>query len=66
MAVAYFRSWAPQGFFPISNGGEESVLFCFIYLWLVAAGSGPWSVDALFERKSASESHPLLTEEHSR
>ncbi|HEX5227471.1 MAG TPA: DoxX family protein [Bryobacteraceae bacterium] len=45
MAVAYFDQWAGRGFFPISNGGEEAVIFCFVYLWLVAAGPGPWSVD---------------------
>ena len=45
MAVAYFDQWAGRGFFPISNGGEEAVIFCFVYLWLVSAGPGPWSVD---------------------
>jgi putative oxidoreductase len=50
MAVAYFRSWAPRGFFPIQNGGEEAVLFCFVYLWLVTAGAGAWSVDSLIEK----------------
>jgi putative oxidoreductase len=51
MAVAYFQAWAPRGFFPISNGGEEAVLFCFLYLWLVTSGGGAWSVDALVERR---------------
>jgi putative oxidoreductase len=50
MAVAYFRSWAPRGFFPVSNGGEEAVLFCYLYLWLVTRGGGPWSIDALLEK----------------
>ena len=50
MAVAYFRSWAPRGFFPIQNGGEEAVLFCYIYLWLVTAGAGKWSFDDWMER----------------
>lgn len=50
MAVAYFRSWAPRGFFPIQNGGEEAVLFCYVYLWLVMAGAGAWSLDRLVER----------------
>jgi putative oxidoreductase len=45
MAVAYFDQWAGRGFFPISNGGEEAVIFCFTYLWFVAAGAGPWSFD---------------------
>lgn len=47
MAVAYFRSWAPRGFFPIQNGGEEAVLFCYVYLWLVTSGAGKWSLDDL-------------------
>jgi putative oxidoreductase len=47
MAVAYFRSWAPRGFFPIANGGEEATLNAFIFLWLVAAGGGAWSLDAV-------------------
>lgn len=55
MAVAYFRSWAPRGFFPIQNGGEEAVLFCFIYLWLVSAGAGPWSLDNLIEKSRFSQ-----------
>lgn len=46
MAVAYFRSWAPRGFFPIANGGEEATLNAFIFLWLAAAGAGAWSLDA--------------------
>jgi putative oxidoreductase len=46
MAVAYFDQWAGKGFFPIANGGEEAVIFCFVYLWLVIAGPGSWSLDA--------------------
>jgi putative oxidoreductase len=45
MAVAYFTAWAPRGFWPINNGGEEAVLFCFLFLWLVTMGPGPWSLD---------------------
>lgn len=56
MAVAYFRSWAPRGLFPIHNGGEEAVLFCYVYLWLAAAGGGIWSPDHLLERKPSSQS----------
>jgi putative oxidoreductase len=51
MAVAYFRSWAPRGFFPIANGGEEATLNAFIFLWLVAAGAGAWSLDAVMARR---------------
>jgi putative oxidoreductase len=46
-AVAYFLVHAPQGFFPILNKGELAVLYCFVFLYLAAAGAGPWSVDAL-------------------
>jgi putative oxidoreductase len=53
MAVAYFRSWAPRGFFPIANGGEEATLNAFIFLWLAAAGAGAFSLDALIARRRA-------------
>jgi len=45
MAVAYFMAHAPQGFFPILNGGELAVLYCFIFLYLVFSGPGAWSLD---------------------
>jgi putative oxidoreductase len=51
MAVAYFRSWAPRGFFPIANGGEEATLNAYIFLWLAAAGAGAWSLDALIHER---------------
>src|SRR5437868_3990182 len=44
-AVAYFYAHAPQGFFPILNRGELAVLYCFVFLYLAAAGAGPWSID---------------------
>ena len=46
MAVAYFTSHAPRSFWPIQNGGEHTVLFCFVFLYLFATGAGPFSVDA--------------------
>ncbi len=46
MAVAYFMAHAPQGFHPILNQGEPAILYCFIFLYLAAAGPGPWSIDA--------------------
>ena len=46
MAVAYFQFHAPQGFWPMMNGGIPAVLFCFIWLYFSAAGAGPWSLDA--------------------
>ena len=45
-AVAYFYAHAPRGFFPILNGGELAALYCFAFLYLAAAGPGPWSIDA--------------------
>jgi putative oxidoreductase len=45
-AVAYFIAHLPQGFFPLLNGGELAALYCFGFLYLAAAGPGPWSVDA--------------------
>ena len=45
MAVAYFMAHAPHGFFPIINQGESAILFCFVFLYLVFAGPGAWSID---------------------
>jgi putative oxidoreductase len=45
MAVAYFMFHAPKGFYPAVNMGEGAILFCFIFLYLAAAGPGAWSVD---------------------
>lgn len=47
MAVAYFYAHFPRGFFPILNGGELSALYCFVFLFVAAAGGGAWSVDRL-------------------
>jgi putative oxidoreductase len=47
MAVAYFQFHAPRGFWPAVNEGQPAVLYCFIWLYLSAAGGGPWSLDAL-------------------
>lgn len=52
MAIGYFRTHAPRGFWPLLNGGELAVFYCFMFLWLSAAGAGPWSVDRLLGRKS--------------
>jgi putative oxidoreductase len=50
MAVAYFTAHAPRGSWPLVNGGELAVLYCFLWLYVVAAGPGPWSVDGLRRR----------------
>ena len=58
MAVAYFQFHAPKGFWPIANGGVPAVLYCFVWLWLSAAGAGPWSLDALREARAKRGSPP--------
>lgn len=50
MAVAYFMAHAPGGFWPLQNKGELAVLFCFVFLYLAAAGGGEWAVDRLIGR----------------
>jgi putative oxidoreductase len=50
MAVAYFMVHAPGGFWPLQNGGELAVLYCFVFLFLAAAGGGEWAVDRLLRR----------------
>jgi putative oxidoreductase len=47
MAVAYFQAHFPRGLWPIQNGGEPAVLYCFVFLYFAAMGSGKFSVDAL-------------------
>ena len=46
MAVAYFQFHAPKSFWPVVNQGVAAVLYCFVWLYLSAAGPGPWSLDA--------------------
>lgn len=46
MAIAYFTAHLPQGFYPVANGGEAALLYCFIFLYLAAAGGGAWSIDS--------------------
>ena len=45
MAVAYFMAHFPRSFYPIANGGDAAVLFCFAFLYICFAGAGAWSVD---------------------
>jgi len=47
MAVAYFYAHAPQGFWPVLNQGAPAAVYSFLFLYLSAAGGGPWSLDAL-------------------
>lgn len=52
MAVAYFKVHAPNGFWPTMNQGELAVLYCFLFLYIAAAGAGIWSIDAARRRGS--------------
>lgn len=45
MAVAYFMAHAPQSFFPVNNRGDAAILFCFVFLYLTAAGPGAFALD---------------------
>ncbi|MFZ3005904.1 MAG: DoxX family protein [Phenylobacterium sp.] len=51
MAVAYFMAHAPANFYPALNHGEPAILYCFVFLYLAAAGGGIWSVDALVRKR---------------
>ncbi|GAC1338729.1 MAG: DoxX family protein [Beijerinckiaceae bacterium] len=48
MAFAYFIAHAPRNFFPAVDGGDAAILYCFIFLYIAAAGAGPWSLDAMW------------------
>lgn len=50
-AVGYWMVHGMQSPFPIMNGGETIALYCFVFLYLVAAGPGPWSVDAAMRKR---------------
>jgi len=45
MAFAYFMAHAPKSFYPAVNGGSLAILYCFVFLYLVFAGGGAWSID---------------------
>ena len=52
MAVAYFMAHGSQGFWPALNGGEAAILYCFIFLYLVFAGPGVWSLDTAVRKRT--------------
>ena len=60
MAVAYFLVHAPRGFFPLLNGGELAIAYCFVFLYFWIAGGGEWSLDRVREPASA----PTLSPRH--
>jgi putative oxidoreductase len=54
MAVAYWMAHAPQSFFPVLNGGDAAILYCFVFLYLAAAGPGAWSLDHAMRNRAVS------------
>ena len=52
-AVAYFMVHAGRSFYPVLNGGELAAVYCFVFLYFMFAGAGPWSLDALRKGKAA-------------
>ena len=50
MAVAYFRAHAPRGFWPILNGGEKAVFYCFFFLYVAAHGPGRFALQSLIHK----------------
>lgn len=52
MAVGYFMAHAPKGFYPALNMGEAAVLYCFVFLYLVFAGPGTWSLDTVVRKRA--------------
>ena len=55
MAVAYWMVHAPGNFWPVLNGGESAILFCFVFLYVMMRGPGPWSVDCWLGQRRAAE-----------
>jgi putative oxidoreductase len=60
MAIAYGMFHAPQNLYPAANGGDAAILFCFVFLYIVTAGPGAWSLEGLF-RSSTSGAAPLAS-----
>ncbi|MEJ0078915.1 MAG: DoxX family protein [Alphaproteobacteria bacterium] len=51
MAIAYWWSHAPRGVFPVLNGGDAAILYCFIFLYLAFARGGAWSLDRVLRKE---------------
>jgi putative oxidoreductase len=61
MAIAYFMAHAPRAFFPVLNGGDAAILFCFTFLFFVFSGAGAWSIDSLLGRNSAQHGREVVS-----
>jgi putative oxidoreductase len=51
MAFAYWIGHFPRNFWPVDNGGDAAILYCFIFLYILCAGPGPWSLDAMVSKR---------------
>ncbi|WP_394181375.1 DoxX family protein [Marinomonas posidonica] len=51
MAVAYFMFYPAKAFFPVVNGGELTIMFCFVFFYFIFAGSGAWSIDEVIKNR---------------
>src|SRR5438046_7345452 len=58
MAVAYFIAHAPRGFFPLLNGGELAIVYCFVFFYFWVGGGGAWSLDRVREPAAAAALSP--------
>jgi putative oxidoreductase len=58
MAAAYFMAHAPQDLYPVNNGGDAAILYCFVFLYFVFAGPGAWSIDGARTRPGRSLQEP--------
>ena len=59
MAVAYFMLFAHRSLYPVVNGGEGLVLYCFTFFYLAFAGGGAWSLDAMLARSRGMAATPV-------
>lgn len=57
MAFAYWIAHGPRSPFPVLNGGEAAILYCFVFLYLFAAGGGAWSVDQYLRQRRADDNY---------
>jgi putative oxidoreductase len=64
MAVAYFMAHAPKSFFPMLNGGDGAILYCFFFLLFFVAGPGRWSVDSEVLEGYAGDDQRARAEHH--
>lgn len=53
MAVAYWMFHAPQSPYPVQNGGDAAILYCFVFLYIAAAGGGAWAADNMLGKKKS-------------